>query len=78
MCEVKIYDCKTNFSKYIDMLQKGEENEIVIYRYGQKVAVLTAYKEKKPRVGCGIGIMSEVKIDDIKKGFEDIPELFGY
>lgn len=77
MCNVNIYELKTNLSKYIEMLEKGEEDEIVICRYDKKVAKISLYESGKPRLGFGKGIIKEADFD-LKKGFEDIPELFGY
>lgn len=77
MCTVNIYELKTNLSKYIEMLEKGEEDEIVICRYDKKVAKISLIKEQKPRCGCGKGIVPDFDFD-LKKGFEDLPELFGY
>ena len=78
MRKVNVYELKTNLSKYLQMLEKGEEDEIVICRYDKKVAIISLCKEeKKKRVGCGVGILPKKEFE-LKKGFEDIPELFGY
>ena len=47
MCEVNIYEAKTNLSKYIEMLEAGVENEIIICRYGKEVARITLFNETK-------------------------------
>ena len=79
MCKVNIYELKTNLSKYIDMLETGKEKEIIICRYDKKVAKISIFNEenKKPRIGGGKGIMED-KDFELKKGFEDISQLFGY
>ena len=60
------------------MLEKGEEDEIVICRYDKKIAKISLCGEKKKkRIGFGDGIVPK-KDFELKKGFEDIPELFGY
>ena len=79
MCKVNIYEAKTNLSKYLEMLENGTENEIIICKYDRKIAVITPYIEKKEikRLGAGNGILEKMP-DSIKEGFDDIPGLFGY
>lgn len=79
MCKVNIYEFKTNLSKYIDMLEKGEEKEIIICRYDKQVAklVLNHEEDHKVRVGCGKDIIGDKEFD-LKKGFEGLENLFGY
>ena len=79
MCTVNIYELKTNLSKYLDMLEKGDESEIIISRYDKKIAKITLLdsKENKKRVGCLKDKYGDVNFE-VKKGFEDIPGLFGY
>ena len=79
MCEVNIYEAKTNLSKYIEKLEKGEEEEIVLCRFNKPVATIIPYKKKKKKtiIGCGKNIPG-INHFELKKGFEDIPELFGY
>lgn len=74
-----MYDLKTNLSKYIDYLEKGSEKEIVICRYNKKIAKIVLYEEdtKRDILGCAKGIVPEKEFE-LKKGFEDISELFGY
>ena len=80
MCTVNIYDIKTNFSKYVEMLEKGDEKEIVVCRYDKKIAKIVPYKNENTKkiCGCGKNILPDFDFEDLKKGFEDIPELFGY
>ena len=79
MCTVNIYELKTNLSKYLDMLEKGDEKEIIVCRYDKRIAKISLYneKEKKQRFGCAKDTLGGVDFE-LKKGFEDIPELFGY
>ena len=44
MAKVNIYEAKTNLSKYIEMLESGKEEEIVITRYDKKVAKIILFK----------------------------------
>ena len=78
MIKTTVYDFKTNFSKYLEMVEKGEEQEIIVCRYNKKIATLRPYlNDQKPRVGCGKGIIKE-QVFSLKEGFEDISLLFGY
>lgn len=78
MCEVNISELRTNLSKYIRMLENGTENEIVICRYGKKVAKISFYNQdqRKMRVGCLKNELGDVEFE-LKKGFEDVAESFG-
>ena len=77
MYKINICEAKTNLSKYIKKLENGEEEEIIIYRYNKPVATISLYKKKKSIIGCGKDIPG-IDNFELKKGFEDIPELFGY
>ena len=79
MRKVNIYEAKTNLSKYVEMLESGKEDEIIITRYDKKVAVIKLYKEetKKKRLGAAIGIL-EKKDFVLKDPSYNIEELFGY
>ena len=79
MAKVNIYEAKTNLSKYIEMLESGKEEEIVITRYDKKVAKNILFKSgaKKKRLGAAVGILP--KKDFVLKDPEyKIDELFGY
>ena len=79
MCKVNIYEAKTNLSKYVEMLESGQEEEIIITRYDKKVAVLKLYQEKtdKKRLGFGLGKL-EKKEFVLKDPKDKLDELFGY
>lgn len=79
MCKVNIYEAKTNLSKYVEMLESGQEEEIIITRYDKKVAVLKLYKEKpnKKRLGFGLNKL-EKKEFVLKDPSDKMDELFGY
>ena len=79
MCKVNIYEAKTNLSKYVEMLESGQEKEIIITRYDKKVAVLRLYEEKprKKRLGFGLGKI-EKKEFVLKDSKDKMDELFGY
>lgn len=79
MCKVNIYEAKTNLSKYVEMLENGSEDEIIITRYDKKVAVLKLYKEesKKKRIGAAIGLLDKKEFV-LKDPNDKLDELFGY
>ncbi len=79
MAKVNIYEAKTNLSKYIEMLESGKEEEIVITRYDKKVAKIILFKSgaKKKRLGAALGILPK-KDFALKDPEYKIDELFGY
>lgn len=79
MCKVNIYEAKTNLSKYVGMLEKGEESEIIITRFDKKVAVLKLYEDgqTKKRLGAAIGRLDK-KTFVLKDPNDKLDESFGY
>ena len=79
MCRINVYEAKTNLSKYLGKLENGEEKEIIISRYGKKIAKITLYEEdkKKKRLGAAIGILPKkpFSLEDVD---EEIAKSFGY
>ena len=79
MCKVNIYEAKTNLSKYVEMLESGQEEEIIITRYDKKVAVLKLYQEKTDKIRLGFGLGKIEKKEFVLKDSKDkMDELFGY
>ncbi len=76
MCNVNIYEAKTNLSRYIELLESGTEDEIIICRYGKEIAkiVLVNETEKKPRIGGGVGILPDLPyvLDSDEYGIEEM------
>lgn len=70
MKKVNLHEAKTNLSKLIELVAKGEE--VIICKAGQPVAKLVAFKQKgkkrKPGAWEGKGV--------IKKDFEKLPKDF--
>jgi antitoxin (DNA-binding transcriptional repressor) of toxin-antitoxin stability system len=60
MCQVNVFQAKTELSRLISALENGEEEEIVIARNGKPVARLLRWSAKasKKRVGVAKGIFS--------------------
>ena len=48
MAQVNVFQAKTELSKLIALLENGEEEEIVIARGKEPVAVLSLYRKKTP------------------------------
>ena len=42
MCIANVYELKTNISKYLELLESGKEKEIIICRYGKKIAIISS------------------------------------
>ena len=79
MCKVNIYEAKTNLSKYVEMLETGKEEEIVITRYDKKVAKIILFEQKNSvkRLGAAKGILEDKPF--VLKGDDDeLATLFGY
>ncbi len=80
MLKITVTELRKNFYNYIDILERGKEDKIVVTRYGKDVLKLIPCQVKKfkPICGCGKGILPPCDIENLKDGFEDIPALFGY
>ena len=76
MCTVNMYEAKTNLSKYVELLESGEENEIYLCRRGKKIAklILIDEKPKKDLFGAGIGILPDKPfvLDSEEYGIEEM------
>ena len=71
-----MYEAKTNLSKYVELLESGEESEIYLCRRGKKVAKLILVDEKphKSLFGAGIGILPNKPyvLDSEEYGIEEM------
>ena len=79
MCKVNIYEAKTNLSKYVEMLENGQEEEIVLCRYGKKVAKIVLFEESKEtmRLGAAKDVLEQLpfSLEDVDG---EIAKSFGY
>lgn len=73
MLIVDIKKAENSLPKYIEILEKRLEDEIIIVRDGKKVATLSLYKKK--RVGAANGVL-EKKEFSLKSSEYNIEELF--
>ena len=79
MCEASIYEAKTQFSKYVSLIESGEEEEIVILKNGQKVAKLIKYHEENVPVRLGAGLAHHLAKPFVMDDESDkLGDLFGY
>lgn len=76
MCQVNVFQAKTEFSKLIAMLESGTEDEIVVARNGRPVARLVRWTEAEPkrRIGVAKGLFTVPS--DFDAADERITELF--
>ena len=68
MCNVNMYEAKTNLSKYVDMIENGKEDEVFLCRRGKKVAKIVPVNEKTKDSFVGI---AKGVLPDLPKGFDD-------
>jgi len=80
MFQVNVFQAKTEFSKLLALLEKGEEEEIVIARNGVPTAKLTLWKpaDQALRIGAVKGLFTvpdDFDADDraIAQSFEGGP-----
>lgn len=81
MCVVNIYEAKTNFSKLIEAIERGEEKEIIVCRYGKKIAKIVPHTkdEKTKRLGAAKGKIPSLNVDLKDTSlFGDLSKEFGY
>ena len=79
MCEVSLYEAKTNLSKYVSMLAEGKEKDVLILRNGKPIARLVPVEEEAKQVRLGAGLLfGEYRPFDVKDPDYGISKLFGY
>lgn len=67
MCQVNIFEAKTDLSKLLALLEKKEENEIIIARNGKPVAKIILWEQApvERRIGIAKGFFTvPVNIDE--------------
>ncbi|MCR4579728.1 MAG: hypothetical protein K5681_05205 [Treponema sp.] len=78
MCQVNVLEAKTNFSKLIAMLERGEEEEVIVARAGKPIAKMTLYEEPKSFDKIfGIAKGKFTLPDDIDECNDEIARMFG-
>lgn len=78
MCKMNVLEAKTNFSKIIAMLERGEEKEVIVARAGLPIVRITLCEEPKSfeRV-FGIAKGKFTIPDDIDECNDEIARMFG-
>ena len=74
MKTVNIYDAKTNFSKLIQMVQRGEK--VTIAKSGVRVVDLVPHKPKKAVVFGGLKGKIHYTLVDFEGTDQDIQRMF--
>ena len=77
MREISIYEAKTQLSKYVSMLESGEESEIIILKNGERVAKIVKENKITQRIGAGL-LVTDYKPFVVKDPSDNLEELFGY
>lgn len=74
-----IYEAKTQLSKYISMIENGQEKEVLILKNGKQVARIVKAEDKKAtkRLGAGL-LLSEFKPFVLKDDDDNLGGEFGY
>ena len=75
--QVNILEAKTDLSKLIRLIETGEEQDIVIARYGKPIVVMTRYREipVTKRIGIGKGVIESPEDFDLDN--EGIAKMMG-
>ena len=81
MCSINMYEAKTNLSKYVELLESGNEKEIILCKRGKRIAKIVLIEEEgaKPRLDAAKGFLPALDFDlDNKELNEEIAKEFGY
>lgn len=77
MCNVNMYECKTNLSKYVSMIVNGTEKEIIICNKGVPVCRITPLEEEQKIIfGTALKYNPDCGKDDPFVGDDSICNLF--
>lgn len=75
--KVNILEAKTNFSSLVKLVEAGEEESIIIARYGKPVARIVTYKDENVSGRIGIAKGKLKSPDDLDKYNDEIATMFG-
>ena len=75
--QVNILEAKTDLSRLIRLVETGQEESVIIARYGKPVVKLTAYSDVPVdrRIGIAKGKLKSPA--DLDKYNDEITDLFG-
>ena len=78
MCKMNVLEAKTNFSKIIALLERKEENEVIVARAGKPVVKIVLYEEPKNFDQIfGIAAGKFTVPDDFDEPDDEIARMFG-
>ncbi len=78
MCKMNVLEAKTNFSKIIALLERKEENEVIVARAGKPVVKIVLYEEPKSFDQIfGIAAGKFTVPDDFDEPDDEIARMFG-
>ncbi len=81
MCQVNVLQAKTELSRLLQLLESGDEDEIVIARNGTPVAKMERFEEKPVTARIGAAAGAFVCTDEFEQAFTEADtaaaELFG-
>ena len=78
MCKMNVLEAKTNFSKIIALLERKEENEVIVARAGKPVVKIVIYEEPKSFDQIfGIAAGKFTVPDDFDEPDDEIARMFG-
>ena len=77
MCKMNVLEAKTNFSKIIAMLERGEEKEVIVARAGKPVVKITWIEPVDVSKRIGIAKGKFTLPDDIDECNDEIARMFG-
>ena len=75
--QVNILEAKTNLSNLVRLVETGEEEMVIIARYGKPVVKMVMYNDAfvSKRIGVAKGKLKSP--DDLDKYNDEIADLFG-
>ena len=75
--QVNILEAKTNLSNLVKLIETGQEDTIIIARYGKPVAKMTTYSDipVSKRIGVAKGKLKSPA--DLDRDNEEIAAMFG-
>ena len=77
MCQMNVLEAKTNFSKIIAMLERGEEKEVIVARAGKPAVRITWIEQEDVSKRIGVAKGKFVLPDDIDECNDEIARMFG-
>jgi len=75
--QVNILEAKTNLSNLVRMVETGQEERIIIARYGKPVVKMVQYNDVPVSKRIGIAKGKLKSPEDLDKYNDEIAEMFG-